>query len=168
MESSSALDKDTLIIERLGDDPEISDRFLSIRQGTKSLQSKTDDTLEMKAAAVATSRKKNDLTSKYVFVPRPDQEYVYDEVKSTKHKAWFGPKRFKAVPGVFIRAYDIRFGSVADAHTIDKIDWDSLSRIICHNNWNLEKTTRGLRGEGISDCRPNKTLDSGRLRMGLH
>ncbi|OWZ03126.1 hypothetical protein PHMEG_00025201 [Phytophthora megakarya] len=55
--------------------------------------------------------------------------------------------------------------AVSDAYSIDKIACDSLSRIICNNNWNLEETTRFLHGEGISDSRPNKALDSGPLRM---
>ncbi|KAF4141461.1 hypothetical protein GN958_ATG09432 [Phytophthora infestans] len=88
----TAIDQDALIVEKLSDDPELLERFLAIRQVNRQSQ----------------------------MVPRTQE--VHERVTSEKHKgkpATIFVKgmvrsefvKFKALPGVCTRAYDIQFGS---------------------------------------------------------
>ncbi|KAL3669322.1 hypothetical protein V7S43_005699 [Phytophthora oleae] len=126
--SRSVLDKDAMVIEKLGDDPDLLDRFLEIRSrdahGSMN-QAGTATTPTAQAADAALdpppSRKKSEPTSKYAFIPQPDQQYAHDLITSSKHRGK-NPNvyvtglvrsetvQFKALSGVCTRVFDFRFG----------------------------------------------------------
>ncbi|KAE8895260.1 hypothetical protein PF003_g20749 [Phytophthora fragariae] len=143
----SALDKGAMIIEKLGDDPELLDRFLDMRKGATESginnNATTTTTTQLATGELkpSASRKKTEPTSKYAFNPQPDQLYVHERVTSTKHRGK-APNvfinglvrsdavKFKAVPGVCTRAFDIRFGSkglsirhFARFHPDERVAW---------------------------------------------
>ncbi|KAE9136957.1 hypothetical protein PF010_g1479 [Phytophthora fragariae] len=128
VEPHSALDKDALIVERLGDDPGLLERFLEVRRAHSNHQAASTgkvfadaDTAKI-AVPSAAAKKKLEAPSKYAFTPRPDQQQVHDRITSAKHKGKTpsvyvngmvrsDAVKFKSLPGVCIRAFDIRFGS---------------------------------------------------------
>ncbi|GMF50152.1 unnamed protein product [Phytophthora fragariaefolia] len=68
------------------------------------------------------TRKKVEFTPKYAFNPQPDHLYIHERVTSPKHRCktlyvfvvglvQSDAVKFKALPGVCTRLYDIRFGS---------------------------------------------------------
>ncbi|OWZ21059.1 hypothetical protein PHMEG_0004444 [Phytophthora megakarya] len=121
----SALDKDASIVEMLRDDPDLFDRFLTIRQQRDSTSHHTLETKRgRKTGLVAEPAPPRipDQTSKYVFAPRQEQKYIHDQVTAAKYKGKSpnvfvcglirsSAVEFKALLGVCTRLYDIRFGS---------------------------------------------------------
>jgi hypothetical protein len=121
-----ALDQDAQILAKLGDEPELLERFLSIRKEAKAPvlpatqldSSAAVSTIEQKTS----SAKKAKTASKYAFAPSEDQVLVHERVTSEKHNDKSANAfcrsmvrsdhvEFKALPGVCTRTYDIRFGS---------------------------------------------------------
>ncbi|KAF1774801.1 hypothetical protein GQ600_15582 [Phytophthora cactorum] len=115
-----------LIIEKLSDDPELLERFLSIRKesSTKISAKEQNDQVRTvhETAGAPYTRKKTTVTSKYAFLPSEEQVLVHDRVTLAKHKgksanvfckimARSEYAKFKALPGVCTRAYDNWFGS---------------------------------------------------------
>ncbi|KAE8896215.1 hypothetical protein PF007_g19652 [Phytophthora fragariae] len=121
-----ALDQDALIVDKLRGDPDWLERFLSICQVSSSCAS-SPNTVEQHPrssgqSAGLTECKRSSGTSKYAFAPREDQQRVHDRVTPSKHKGkpdtvlLKGMVRsehvkFKALPGVCTRVFDIQFGT---------------------------------------------------------
>lgn len=111
---------------KISDDPDLLERFLSIRKEAKSkeqsiAQSEGGGNVNS-GVQKPTQSTKVKAAAKYAFAPSDDQELVYERVTSEKYKGKSangfcrGMVRsehveFKALPGVCTRAYDIRFGS---------------------------------------------------------
>ncbi|ETN20459.1 hypothetical protein PPTG_03457 [Phytophthora nicotianae INRA-310] len=120
----AAFDKDAMIVESLGDDLELLERFLSIRQ-TKHAPYNPVSAAIFTAPAATTPLappRRAETTSKFAFTPHTEQEFLHDQITSVKHKSKnpnlyvsslvrSGAVEFKAIPGVCTRLYDIRFES---------------------------------------------------------
>ncbi|EGZ17063.1 hypothetical protein PHYSODRAFT_331085 [Phytophthora sojae] len=90
--SRPALDQDALIVEKLSCDPELLERFLSIRQEAVCVRDAAavhegSESKLPQALAAPSPRKKSNTASKYDFNPREEQQFVHDRVTSAKHKA---------------------------------------------------------------------------------
>jgi hypothetical protein len=125
--SRTAIDHDALIIEKLSGDPELMQRFLAIRQRSEDQAGASTDSAVVTARpqqhpAAPAPTKKAASTSKFDFAPRETQQLVHERVTSAKPKgkssAIFVKSlarslhvKFKAIPGVCTRVYDLRFGS---------------------------------------------------------
>ncbi|KAE9050410.1 hypothetical protein PR001_g2399 [Phytophthora rubi] len=124
--SRTALDQDTLIMAKIGDEPDLLDRFLAIRNEAKAKRQDEESCERGRASASEAQHsppaKRAKPTSKYAFAPSDDQVQVHDQVTAQKHKGKSANLfckslvrseyvEFKALPGVCTRAYDIRFGS---------------------------------------------------------
>ncbi|KAK1935695.1 hypothetical protein P3T76_010390 [Phytophthora citrophthora] len=119
----SALDTDALIVEKLGDDPDLLERFLDIWRNNAQTGVTASRTSEQAIARNPSSRRrKPEHASKYAFTPQPDQQYVHEQVTSEKHRCKTphvfisglvrsDAVKFKALSGICTRAFDIRFGS---------------------------------------------------------
>ncbi|KAL4146221.1 hypothetical protein PRNP1_012091 [Phytophthora ramorum] len=122
----NAVDQDDLIIEKIRGDPDLMHRFLSIRQNIGVLPNTTIKNAvtiaQPEQPITGSTSKKAAPTSKFDFAPREDQQCVHERVTSVKHKG--KPSnvfvkglvrsehvKFKALPGVCTRVYDLRFGS---------------------------------------------------------
>ncbi|KAE8915158.1 hypothetical protein PF003_g420 [Phytophthora fragariae] len=123
----TAVDHDALIMEKLSDDPDLMQHFLATRQRSE------DRALATRESALVTAQppqpmstpapaKKVASASKFDFAPREAQRYVHERVTSARHKGKSSTVfvkslarslhvKFKALPGVCTRAYDLRFGS---------------------------------------------------------
>ncbi|OWZ11517.1 hypothetical protein PHMEG_00015444 [Phytophthora megakarya] len=123
--SAPPLDQDALIVEKLSDDPDISNRFLQVREVSNSTQNaptqEDNPPHELLPIRRVTDKKSGQL-SKYSFCPRDDQQRVGERITSAKHKdkstTLFCKRlvrsvfiKFKPLPGVCTRLYDIQFGS---------------------------------------------------------
>ncbi|OWZ00174.1 hypothetical protein PHMEG_00028701 [Phytophthora megakarya] len=121
----SALDKDASIVEMLRDDPDLLDRFFTIRQQRDSTVHHALETTRGRTSGLEAEPappRIPDQTSKYAFAPRQEQKYIHDQVTAAKHKGKSpnvfvcglvrsSAAEFKALPGVCTRLYDIRFGT---------------------------------------------------------
>jgi hypothetical protein len=120
----TALDSDALIVEKLSSDPELLERFLHLREnGIRPDDADTSSSQEVvKTTSPSVAHKKPVVPSKYAFIPREDQATVHERVTSEKHKGKpvtafvkglvrSEHVKFKALPGVSTRIYDLRFGS---------------------------------------------------------
>ncbi|ETP07197.1 hypothetical protein F441_16485, partial [Phytophthora nicotianae CJ01A1] len=122
----TALDHDALIVEKLSGDPELLDRFLQVREASgkqsgiarEGNRRSTDLDVEEKRAP----EKRVAPTSKYAFVPREDQQRVHERVTAVRHKGKQPTVfckglirsehvKFKPLPGVCTRLFDLQFGS---------------------------------------------------------
>ncbi|KAE8904996.1 hypothetical protein PF003_g11144 [Phytophthora fragariae] len=123
----TAVDHDALIMEKLSDDPDLMQHFLATRQRSE------DRALATRESALVTAQppqpmstpapaKKVASASKFDFAPREAQRYVHERVTSARHKGKSSTVfvkslarslhvKFKALPGVCTRTYDLRFGS---------------------------------------------------------
>ncbi|KAF4143834.1 hypothetical protein GN958_ATG06920 [Phytophthora infestans] len=120
----TAVDQDALIVEKFSDDPELLERFLVIRQANRQSQMvpRTQVSTSSEMIGQPPPRKRVTVASNYAFAPRDDQQEVHERVTSENHKgkpATIFVKsmarskfvKFKALPVVCTRAYDIQFGS---------------------------------------------------------
>ncbi|ETP39187.1 hypothetical protein F442_13342 [Phytophthora nicotianae P10297] len=120
----AAFDKDAMIVESLGDDLELLERFLSIRQTKHALYNPVSAAIFIAPAATTplAPPRRAETTSKFAFTPRTEQKFLHDQITSVKHKSKnpnlyvsslvrSGAVEFKAIPGVCTRLYDIRFES---------------------------------------------------------
>ncbi|ETO66098.1 hypothetical protein F444_16655 [Phytophthora nicotianae P1976] len=122
----TALDQDALIVEKLSGDPELLDRFLQVREASGKHRGIAREgnrrSTDLDAEEKRTPEKRVAPTSKYGFVPREDQQRVHERATAVRHKGKQPTAfckglirskhvKFKPLPGVCTRLFDLQFGS---------------------------------------------------------
>ncbi|EGZ19603.1 hypothetical protein PHYSODRAFT_415574, partial [Phytophthora sojae] len=125
-EATDSLHKDALIVARLSHDSELLDRFLNLREQsrTQASSASADDEEQQPLPPLASPCKAKSTTKKYkyAFSPLRERQEVHDKLTSERHRGKdrdtyvhgqirSGALLCKSLPGVLTRAYDYQFGS---------------------------------------------------------